>query len=122
MIIGGRTGREETAVGVDDATKGCLPRGVLSSRALPGGPENPRPLRSVGPRTFPESMLSQLTRMWLRLDPLLAVCTPCRCEGCAARTATRIESAERGSPGSCGRHPSRCASVSVIGLFLAAPN
>eukprot|EP00962_Isochrysis_galbana_P025302 scaffold7773_cov110-Isochrysis_galbana.AAC.9 len=47
MIIGGETGREETAVGVDDATKGCLPRGVLSSRALPGGHENPRPLRSI---------------------------------------------------------------------------
>eukprot|EP00962_Isochrysis_galbana_P040868 scaffold14879_cov122-Isochrysis_galbana.AAC.5 len=62
MIIGGKAGKEETAVGLDDATKGCLPRGVLSSRALPGGPENPRPLRSVGPRTFPDSMLSQLTR------------------------------------------------------------
>eukprot|EP00962_Isochrysis_galbana_P044254 scaffold17115_cov109-Isochrysis_galbana.AAC.5 len=34
----------------------CLPRGVLSSRALPGGPENPRLLRSIGPRTLPDSM------------------------------------------------------------------
>eukprot|EP00962_Isochrysis_galbana_P018156 scaffold5230_cov120-Isochrysis_galbana.AAC.4 len=59
MIIGGKAGREETAVAIDDATKGCLPRGVLSSRALPGGPENPRPLRSVGPRTFPGRRRSQ---------------------------------------------------------------
>eukprot|EP00962_Isochrysis_galbana_P021478 scaffold6337_cov112-Isochrysis_galbana.AAC.5 len=56
------------------------------------------------------------------VDPLLAVLDRRRCEGDAARSAWRTGNAERGSPGTCGRHTSHYASVSVIGLNLAARN
>eukprot|EP00962_Isochrysis_galbana_P026947 scaffold8421_cov114-Isochrysis_galbana.AAC.9 len=35
MIVGGVTGGVEIVVGVDDATKSCLPRGVFSPRIFP---------------------------------------------------------------------------------------